>query len=75
MPVMIFVMILMGCSDAGDQCQTVRTLPATYTSAAACDAAVNVTLPQLSDMNYPVIAARCQVAPTLPPVQIASAGR
>ena len=75
MPAIIFVMVLLGCGDAGISCETVRTLPAKYASATACNDAVNVILPEQSDMDYPVIAARCQPAPTLPAIQMASAGR
>jgi hypothetical protein len=74
-PAMISVMVLLSCGDAGDQCQTVPTMPASYASAAACNAAVNVVLPQQSSMDYPVIAACCQPAPTFPRVQMALAGR
>lgn len=70
----VFVMVLMGCGDAGGQCEAVRTLPTTYASAAACNAAANVLLPEQTDVAYPVIAAYCQTALALPPVQIASAG-
>ena len=67
---LLIAMTLLGCSDAGDQCQTVRVLPARYASVAACNAAAETVLTRLTEADAPVMAVRCQPQPT---AQIASA--
>ncbi len=64
------IMVLLGCADDGDQCQRVGAVPATYASVAACNAAIAQQLPQQSNLDWPVIAARCEAAPA---VQVAAA--
>ncbi len=66
------VMVLLGCADDGNSCQRVGAVPATYASVAACNAAMAIELPRRGDLDWPVIAARCETAPT---VQVASAAR
>ncbi len=70
-----FVMVVLGCGDDDAACAPVRTLPAAYASLAACNAAVNIELPRQNDVDYPVIAARCQAMSPLPPIQVALAVR
>ncbi|WP_426168170.1 hypothetical protein [Sandarakinorhabdus sp. DWP1-3-1] len=64
------MMVLLGCADDGEACQRVGTLPATYASVAACNAAMAQQLPQQNNVDWPVIAARCETAQ--PSVQVAS---
>lgn len=63
----LVAMAILGCSDSGDQCQTVRIEPAAYVSVAQCNAAAEATLTRYSGLSYPVIAVRCQkiAVPTL----------
>ena len=56
----LIVMAILGCGDAGDQCQTVRVAPATYTSVEACKAAMPLELEKATDLPYPAIQADCQ---------------
>lgn len=70
-----FVILVLGCGDAGASCEPVRTLPASYTSISACNAAINDALSRQNDVEYPVVAAQCRAKPQLPSVQLASAGR
>ena len=67
---LLIAMTLLGCSDAGDQCQTVRVLPARYATVAACNAAAGDILTRLTDYSAPMMAVRCQ---SLAPVQVAMA--
>ena len=60
-PVLI-AMTLLGCSDTGDQCQTVRVLPARYLTVAACNAAAEDFLIRLAEADAPVMAVRCHAA-------------
>ena len=56
----LIVMAILGCSDAGDECQTVRYDQAQYVSVAECNAAAEAALTRYSGLTYPVIAVRCQ---------------
>ncbi len=66
---LLIAMTLLGCSDAGDQCQTVRVLPVRYESVAACNAAAEGVLTRLTEADAPMMAVRCQSAA---PLQVAS---
>jgi len=57
---LLIAMTLLGCSDAGDQCQTVRVLAPRYASVDACNAAAGDILTRLSEADAPVMAVRCQ---------------
>ena len=74
-PVLV-AMALLGCSDAGDQCRTLRVLPARYASVAACYAASNAVLLRQPD-EAPMLAVRCRAVPANfagdRPVEVASA--
>ncbi len=63
-------MVLLGCADDGDQCQRVGTVPIVYASVAACNAAITRQLPQQSNLDWPVIAARCEASQ--PVIQVAA---
>ncbi len=68
----LIAMALLGCSDAGDQCQTVRVLPARYTTVAECYAASSAVLVRLSDNSAPMMAVRCRKVAAEAPVALAS---
>ena len=70
-----FVILVLGCGDAGAACEPVRTLPASYSSISACTAAVSDALARQNDVDYPVVAAQCRAAPSLPSAQLALADR
>lgn len=55
-----FVMAIMGCGDAGTQCQQARIEPARYQSSAACQAAMAGALERNSDLSFPIIQASCE---------------
>lgn len=59
---LLIAMTLLGCTDAGDQCQTVRVLAPRYASVDACNAAAADVLTRLSEADAPVMAVRCQSA-------------
>lgn len=72
----LVAMALLGCSDAGDQCTTLRVLPARYTSVAACYAASNDVLARLTGASAPMMAIRCRTVPATMPtraIEVASA--
>lgn len=60
----LIVMAILGCSDAGDACQTVRTEPTQFVSVAECNAAAEAALSRFTGLSYPVVAVRCQKAAT-----------
>ncbi len=67
---LLIAMTLLGCSDAGDQCQTIRVLPARYVTVAACNAAAGDVLTRLAEADAPVMAVSCR---TTAPATIALA--
>ncbi len=69
---LLIAMTLLGCSDAGDQCQTVRVLPARYITVEACNAAAQTVLTRLAEADAPVMAVHCTKVPA---VQTAMADR
>ena len=68
---LLIAMTLLGCSDAGDQCQQVRVLTPRYVSVAACNSAAENVLTRTVEVSYPVMAVHCQKIDT-PSVAIAS---
>ena len=58
-PVLI-VMAILGCSDAGDECQTVRVEPTLFVNVSECNAGAETALNRYAGLSYPVIAVRCQ---------------
>ena len=63
----LIAMAILGCGDAGDQCQTVRVEAPRFATIEACNAAAADTLTRYTGLTYPVVAVRCQKAavPTL----------
>ena len=70
MPVVAIIMVLLGCTDDGDQCQRIGVAPVTYASVATCNAAMATVLPRQNTLDWPVVAAKCEAGPS---VQVASA--
>ncbi len=57
-----FLIAILGCGEAEAPCQQVRMLDTRYQSEAACTAATDGALLSHSDVDYPVIVARCVAA-------------
>ena len=57
---LFYVIAIMGCGDAGDQCRQARIEPVRYESAVQCQAAMGSALARHTDLEYPVITAACQ---------------
>ncbi|WP_207796734.1 hypothetical protein [Sphingomonas oleivorans] len=57
-----YVMVILGCSDAGTACRDVRTLATRYASLDACKIATSAMLLDHSDIDYPVVMAECRPA-------------
>lgn len=55
-----YVIAIMGCSDAGAECQQARVEPVRYRSAVACQVAMAEALPRNADLMFPVVQASCQ---------------
>ena len=55
-----YVMAILGCGDAQEQCREARIEPIRYRSAAQCQEAMAQVLPRHADLSFPVIAAACQ---------------
>jgi hypothetical protein len=62
-----FLIAILGCGEAEAPCQQVRTLETSYQSQAACTAATDQAIMSNSDVDYPVIVARCIAAGKAPP--------
>ena len=60
----LYLMAILGCSDAELQCEAVRTPPARYATVDACQAAAPQALIENSDVAFPVVTAQCQRAGT-----------
>lgn len=65
MPGALFVMILLGCGDASDDCIRVAALPTMYSTASECGAAMATVVPDHFNSDWPVIAARCEPVPRI----------
>jgi hypothetical protein len=61
-----FLIAILGCGEAEAPCQQVRTLEAQYQSQAACTAATDQAILSNSDVDFPVIVARCIAAGKAP---------
>lgn len=57
---LVYVMAILGCGDPGAQCQEARVAPATYQTAAQCNADIPNMLVRSTDLDYPTISAACQ---------------
>ena len=58
----LFIIAILGCGEAEAPCQQVRMLNTPYRSEAACSAATDNAIMSNSDVDYPVIVARCVAA-------------
>lgn len=58
------VMSILGCNDAGVQCQPVASVAEQWQTIAACDAASEKQLGKFKNVNYPMVVAVCQTADT-----------
>ena len=54
-----FLIAILGCGEGEAPCQQVRMLETRYESQATCAAASDAVLLRNSDVDYPVIVARC----------------
>ena len=61
-----FLIAILGCGEAEAPCEQVRTLETRYESQASCSAATDAVLLKNSDVDYPVIVARCVPAGAKP---------
>ena len=63
MSALTFALVLLGCSDAGDECQALQSQQAAFASRAECTAQIEPAL--MSDVaaraDYPSVLARCEV--------------
>ena len=55
-----YVVAIMGCGDGGAACRDARLLPARYTTAAECRAALPAALAGNTDVPFPEIGADCR---------------
>lgn len=67
-----FIMAILGCGDGQADCREVRLVQTRYESAASCAAATSAMLYRNSDVDYPVLMARCRPAG---PIMAANPGR
>lgn len=58
----LYVMAILGCSDAGTGCATVRIADAGYASASACRAAAPAALMAHTDLDFPALRVDCRRA-------------
>jgi hypothetical protein len=57
-------MSILGCNDAGVQCQPVASVAQEWPTIAACDAASDKVLGRYKNVRYPMVVAVCQTAGT-----------
>jgi hypothetical protein len=69
MSVLTYALVLLGCSDAGDDCQALQTQQAAFATRAECTAQIEPAL--MSDVaasaDYPSVLARCDLRPARSP--------
>lgn len=58
----LFLIAILGCGEAEAPCETVRTEQTRYESRDACLAATDSAALRNSDVDYPVVVARCIAA-------------
>lgn len=56
----LYVIAILGCGEGEAPCQPVQVADARYESREACVAATESTLARLSNLDFPVVVARCQ---------------
>lgn len=57
-----FIIAILGCADGSTDCTQVATVPTHYASEAACSAATGEALLKNSDLDFPMLLARCRAA-------------
>ena len=57
-----FLVAILGCTDDAVACRQARLLPARYTTAAQCQAALPRRLAENSDLSFPTLQADCRVS-------------
>ncbi len=55
----LYIMAILGCSDAETQCARIGTAPVAYATADACANAAPQILMDNSDAAYPVVMTQC----------------
>lgn len=63
------LMAILGCGDAGTECEQVGVSPVRYESVSACVAAQDDVLAR-SDIMYPVVTAQCRPAGSAQPASL-----
>ena len=61
----LFVMAVMGCGDGQTQCSEARVEQVSFTSMAACQAAMPDVLLRSTDLEFPEVSANCRRAAPL----------
>ncbi|MEJ6010545.1 hypothetical protein [Novosphingobium aquae] len=63
MSALTFALVLLGCSDAGDECQALQTQQAVFATRAECTAQIEPALMSgiAARADYPSVLARCEV--------------
>ncbi len=56
----LYVMAILGCGDAGTGCREVRLADVPYQSVAACASARGQVLERNTDLDFPMLMARCR---------------
>jgi hypothetical protein len=56
----LYVIAILGCGEGDAPCQPVQTAEARYESREACMAATEGALARFSNLDFPVVVARCQ---------------
>lgn len=54
-----YTLAILGCGDSGD-CRDARLTGIRYASASECRAAIATTLPQHTDLDFPLLRAACR---------------
>jgi len=57
---MLYVMAILGCGDAGTQCEQIRIQPVQYATAESCFAAAAGALEASADLAFPEVTAECR---------------
>jgi hypothetical protein len=55
-----FIIAILGCADGSASCTPVATAPVRYETHAQCVAAVNATLENNNDFDFPTLIAECR---------------
>ena len=55
-----FIIAILGCADGSANCTPVATAPVRYETQAQCVAAINATLADNSNFDFPTLMAECR---------------